>query len=407
MLYPRTLKQEKLIAIATVLAHQFAKRASEHDRNGTFPFKNYRDARAVQLPAFIIPEEFGGWGAGLLDSVMTVETLATGDGSTAIGLTMHFQTMGNEIENRRWESALFERICREAVEHGALVNSIATEPEMGSPSRGGLPKTTATPIYANGRDNPPTAWQINGVKSWATMIPALDYFVTPAVLMDGSDQVATVVIPTALPDGGEIKIVKEFDAMGMRSTASHDIQLIDVSVPPANIASRRSSAPSAKDGKIDAWFMLLISASYLGVAINAHRVAIRYAKERVPTALGKPIAEVEGIQRRLGHAELLLRQARVILYQAADLWDRFPERRLDLTASVATAKYTVTNNAIAAVDQCMRVVGGASMKRTLPLERCYRDVRGGLNHPINDDLALINLGKMALAAEASTQPDTL
>ena len=400
MLYPTTPKQEEFIAIAADLAQKFAIRAPEHDRNGTFPFENYIDARAAKLPSLIIPEEFGGWGAGLLDSVMTVEALAIGDGSTAICLTMHFQTMGAAAESRNWDPVLFERLCRESVEQGALVNSIATEPELGSPSRGGMPKTTAEPIYTNGSTEP-TAWRINGIKTWATMIPALDYFITPAALQDGSGDVARFMVPTALPDGGEIKIAKEFDAMGMRGTASHDIELIDVCIPTANILGRSKSASPIKGGKSNAWFMLLISASYLGVAINAHQAAIHYAQERVPTALGKPIAEVEGIQRRLGQAELLLRQARVMLYQAADLWDRFPERHLDLTASIATAKYTATNNAIAAVDHCMRVAGGASMMRSLPIERCYRDVRGGLNHPLNDDMALVTLGKMAIAAQAN------
>ena len=46
----------------------------------------------------------------------------------------------------------------------------------------------------------------------------------------------------------------------------------------------------------------------------------------------------------------------------------------------------------------MRVVGGASMTKDLPIERYYRDVRGGLSHPVSDDMALVQLGKMALQA---------
>jgi alkylation response protein AidB-like acyl-CoA dehydrogenase len=44
----------------------------------------------------------------------------------------------------------------------------------------------------------------------------------------------------------------------------------------------------------------------------------------------------------------------------------------------------------------MRVAGGASMSKKFPLERYYRDVRGGLSHPVNDDVALVNLGKHSL-----------
>jgi alkylation response protein AidB-like acyl-CoA dehydrogenase len=45
----------------------------------------------------------------------------------------------------------------------------------------------------------------------------------------------------------------------------------------------------------------------------------------------------------------------------------------------------------------MRVAGGASMTKTLPLERYYRDVRGGLSHPMNDDQILTTLGQLAIA----------
>jgi alkylation response protein AidB-like acyl-CoA dehydrogenase len=142
-----------------------------------------------------------------------------------------------------------------------------------------------------------------------------------------------------------------------------------------------------------------VSAVYLGIAQAALDVAARYARERVPTALGKPIAEVESIQRRLGQAAFAIAQARLTLYQVADLWARYPEQRADtLGALVGVAKVTVTNNAIEAVDHAMRVAGGASMGKALPLERYYRDVRAGLNHPINDDLLFVQLGKAAAKA---------
>ncbi len=75
---------------------------------------------------------------------------------------------------------------------------------------------------------------------------------------------------------------------------------------------------------------------------------------------------------------------------------RHPADRSALGPTIATAKVTVVNNAVQAVDECMRVVGGAAMTRRLPLERYFRDVRGGLSHPINDDQALVMFGKGVL-----------
>ncbi|MEZ4860748.1 MAG: acyl-CoA dehydrogenase family protein [Caldilineaceae bacterium] len=390
MFYPHTERQARFIAIAQELADKFAKRAADYDRSGAFPFENYADVRASGMPALVVPEDYGGWGASLLETVMTMEALAVGDGSTALNVTMHMQTLGGALEAQGWPERLLEQICRAAVEEGKLINSIATEPELGSPSRGGKPKTRATPVYERG--STAVAWIINGRKNFASMSPTLDYMIIPAVLDDGTEEIARFLVPGS----DKIEIIETWDAMGMRTTGSHDIVLHDVRVPHHYILGRGATDKPHQKGKANAWFGLAVSAVYVGVAVAALQGAVKYANERVPTALGKPIAELESIQRQLGQAEMLIHQARTHLYYGAELWERHPEQRVDLSPTIIAAKYTATNNAVAAVDRCMRVVGGASMTRHLPLERYYRDVRGGLSHPMNDDQALVLLGQMAI-----------
>ncbi len=390
MFYPRTARQERFVAVADDLVPSFAQRASAHDREGTFPHENFADIRYVGLAKLVIPEEFGGWGANLAETLMTMEALAVGDGSTALSLTMHMQTMGNAAETRAWPEALFEQICRDAVEKGALINALATEPELGSPSRGGKPKSVAEPIFGNGAH--PSAWRISGHKNYATMSPTLDYLVVPATLQDGSEEVARFVVPQS----AGIEIIETWDGLGMRSTGSHDVVLHSVEVPDAFMIARSGSAKPEQQGLINAWFMLVISAVYVGVAEAALRTAAGYAQERVPTALGRPIATLEGIQRHLGQAEMLLHDARVQLYHNAMLWDQQAQHRRNLAPSVGAAKVRATNNAIEAVDHCMRVAGGVGMTRSLPLERYYRDVRGGLTHPVNDDQAYVMAGQGVL-----------
>ncbi|MBW7886477.1 MAG: acyl-CoA/acyl-ACP dehydrogenase [Caldilineaceae bacterium] len=386
MYYPRTEQQERFLAIAAELAERFAARAAEQDRAGAFPYDNFADIREAGLPALVVPASYGGWNAGLADTVMAMERLAMGDGSTALSLTMHMQTIGSALEEGGWPEQLLEQICRDAVERGALINSIATEPELGSPSRGGKPRTVAQP--QRGADGQIEAWLIDGYKSFASMFPVLDYLIVPATLQDGSDDVGRFVVP----NGAGFSVVQPWDAMGMRTTGSHTVRMQAVTVPAANLVAR---SRQSRGGKANAWFMLTISAAYVGVAGAALEAAAAYACQRVPTALGRPIATLESIQRHLGQAELLLHQARLHLYRTAELWEQYPEQRTQLSPVVAAAKVTATNNAVAAVDHCMRVAGGASMTRALPLERYYRDVRGGLSHPIGDDEALVMFGRLA------------
>ncbi len=392
--YPHTEQQARLIAMARELAARFDERAAEHDRAGTFPHENYADLRAAGLPALSVPIAYGGMGASLLDSIMVIEELARGDAGTALSFTMHVQTIGSAVEANAWPPGLLERLCRAAVTQGALVNSAASEPELGSPSRGGKPKTTAAPERdASGRI---THWRLNGHKNFASLIPELDYVIIPAALEDGSDDVARFLVPA----GEGMEIVETWDSLGMRTSGSHDLRIHNVCVADDAMLNRGNEGPSGKGpDSVNAWFMLTLSAVYLGVAQAALDDAATFALARIPTALGKPIADVESTQRRLGQAAFAIEQARLVLYHVAELWTRFPEQRATaLGARVGVAKVTVTNNAIAAVDHAMRVAGGASMSRTLSFERHYRDVRAGLSHPINDDLLFVQLGRAAANA---------
>jgi len=142
---------------------------------------------------------------------------------------------------------------------------------------------------------------------------------------------------------------------------------------------------------------LTIAAVYLGVGEAALEAATAYADARTPTALGRPIAETPPIQERIGAMAVTLEAARAQLYQTARSWRDHPELRDRLYASIAAAKYLCTNAACAATEIGLRVAGGFSLTAEVALERHFRDARGGLFQPPQDDLALGFVGRDALA----------
>jgi alkylation response protein AidB-like acyl-CoA dehydrogenase len=375
------------LALVSTLAQRFAERAARYDADGSFPHENFADLREAGYHKLTVPVAYGGWGAGLLDAVMAQEILGMGDGSTALAMTMHVQTLGAASSGESWDQGVFERLCHEVTSHGALVNSCATEPELGSPSRGGRPKTKVV------RDG--NSWVINGRKNFASMSPTLDYFIVPA-LIEEEDQIARFLVPR----DANVTIEETWDSMGMRSTGSHDIVLHDSRVGDDALISKMpvSGRPDPLQITLNPWFTLTVSASYVGVAAAAHQTALQYAHDRVPTALGKPIATVESIQRRLGESEVALQIARSLIHRVAEQYDTQPDARgtQEFQEAALIAKYTATNNAIKVVDDAMRAVGGPSMTHSLPLERYYRDVRAGLFHPPSDDMLLPLLGRVAL-----------
>lgn len=381
--------RDDIFDLARTLARSFAKRAAAHDAAGTFAADNFEELRAAGYPLLSVPEAYGGWGASLSDCVRAQEILAEGDGSTALAISMHLHVIGFEADVLRWRKGTFAGLCAAVVERGALVNACATEPEQGSPHRGGMPKTTARKTS--------DVWLVNGRKNFATLAPALDYYLTPASVLGEEPQIGVFLVPRQ----PAVTIEETWDALGMRSTGSHDLIFGDALVDEDHVLEIRPAPQSSGSWRVgsNAWFTLCITTVYIGVAVAAHRFALEYARERVPTALGRSIGTLESIQRRLGESEVALHTARTLVRHAAEAWDRYPERREAMADELGMTKMVATNKAIEVVDNAMRVVGGASMQQEFPLGRYYRDVRGGLYHPPTDDATLPLLGRIALERE--------
>jgi alkylation response protein AidB-like acyl-CoA dehydrogenase len=299
---------------------------------------------------------------------------------------MHLGAMGGLADSRSWPFALLERVFREVVEEGALINGLASEPELGSPSRGGGYKTSASPTEGG--------WLVNGRKTWSTLAPGLRYGTVLLTVheRDGSVARGSMLVPMDSPG---VSIEETWDNLSMRATGSHDVVFKNVFVPDRH---RLPTAGGAPGSQVSGW-ALMGSAVYLGIAQAARDFAVSYAKSRVASGLGKPIAELPNVQSRVAEMELLLLQARTLLYATAREWQAQPARRATMGWQFAAAKYTVTNHAIAITDQALRVVGSVGLQRQHPLERYFRDVRAGLGNPPMDDVALSLIGKHALGLD--------
>jgi alkylation response protein AidB-like acyl-CoA dehydrogenase len=387
-----TARQQRFVDIAAELADTFARRADAHDRAGSFPFENYADLHTSGYLRMIVPAEYGGEGADLVEVVLAQERLARGDGATALAADMTLHMIGRLADQRPWPEPVFAAICRDIVATGALINSAASEPELGSPSRGGLPATKATPTEGG--------WLIDGHKQFVSMAPALRYFAVSAALPPSPDAPngATATALVRAPTPG-LRLEDTWgDALSLRSSGSYDVLLEKVFVPDEWLVDRSPAGGPPPQGAPSAmaWFLLTLSAIYLGIGQAAADTICAYARERTPSALGRPIATLPNIQRRVGQIHAPLTAARAILYQAARGWVDEPEKRAGMPPTIALAKYLCTNAAIDATDQALRIAGGFGLTRTLPLERFFRDARAGLTHPPNDDAALEMIGRAAL-----------
>ena len=338
-----------------------------------------------------------GGGASLFDMVLAQERLAQGDAASAIGVGMLLNVLGRLAEESSWPEDVLSTVFTTIAREGGIVNSVVTEPELGSISRGGVPATEATPV--------PGGWAISGHKIFVTAAPALRYLLV-AVRLPPSAHAPQGEVARAIVEAPAIglRLKRTWqDALSQRSGGSDDAFFDKVFVPDAFVVERTPVGVPAPPTAANAWWLTLV-AVYLGIAQASLDAATDYAHDRVPSVLGKPLASQPHIQQWLGEMQARVIGARAVLYAVARRWSDHPEQRSGLGPQIAAAKYLVTNAACDVTDIGLRVAGGFSLTRRLTLERHFRDARGGLFQPPQDDLALGLLGRTALAERRPTTP---
>lgn len=377
---------------AAALAADFATRAAAHDRDGSFPFENFAALHDAGLLSLTVPVEFGGLGLGLLAVCRVVERIARGDASTALVLAMHYIHHAVFARARRWPPDIQERVCRESTEGIALINVMRVEPELGTPARGGLPATTATPT-ADG-------WRLTGHKIYATGSPILRYFIVWARTAGDPPEVGYFLVPRDLPG---IHIVESWDHLGMRATGSHDLILDDVVIPHGYALDVRPPvAWTPPDPVVAGWNALTLTALYHGVATAARDWLVAYLHERKPANLGASLATLPRFQSAVGEIEALLYTNERLIYGLARDLDHDHCAAPD-GSRASLVKYVATNNAVRAVDIALGLVGNPGLSRTHPLERYHRDVLCSRIHTPQDDTITLAAGKAALERGLSDQ----
>lgn len=388
-----TLTPTEALSRCRDLAAQFALTVDAEDRAGAFASHKAEAMRNAGLCALPIPRERGGIGAGIQVCSQALETLAQGDANAALGMAMHLHVMGGACESGRWSPIALNALCEASASPGIFVNAVHSEPEMGSPSRGGLPATTADPVEGG--------FLVTGVKRWATYAPALDYFIVSARLATAPGRPEGTGILAVARDSAGLSLQDSWaDSMSLRCSGSCDVTLRDVFVPEQWLLEIRQPSPS-ESTLPPGWASCAFGAVYLGIAQAALNTIVRYANSRIPTALGKPIASLAKVQRAIGEIALAVRGARALLSEVAGRWDARPDARQGMAADVVGAKTACVNAAIEATEGAMRCAGIGGLERRLGLERLFRDARAGPLNPPQEDLALELIGRMALSTSES------
>jgi alkylation response protein AidB-like acyl-CoA dehydrogenase len=373
---------DRFVALAAELGARFAPRAAGHDRENTFVHENYHELRAAGYHALAVPGELGGLGANLRQVCYAQAELARFCGSTALAINMHiYLTLTNVY---RWKNgaAAAEGVLRRAASEGLIL--------MTSGGSDGL-WPTATAVKEDG------GYRVTGRKRFCSQAPVADVLTTMAAYDDPAE--GRVVLAVSIPTGSDgFRIVDSWDTLGMRATSSHDVQLDGVLVKEAQVAARRPWGrldPVLRNALIH--FAPTSSAVYYGIAAGARDEAVRTIARR-RRGDGEPLAQDPALQRLVGEMDSKLRTAWwALIGGLSELGDDYAYALDDDNCNtVLLAKRHVVTAAVEIVDLAMEAVGGSSFYKGSPLERAYRDVRGGTFHPLPPEKTLVLAGRLAL-----------
>lgn len=388
-------KKERLVALAGELAGDFATRAAEHDEQNTFPFENITRMKETGYTALVLPEECGGLGADLVDFCLCQERLAQGCGATALAINMHLFGLGSMIERGDITRPHARRFLEAVGRDRQIIGGGITEPETG-----GNWGFFATRAVKEG-----DSYLINGRKVFTSLAPVIDLFMVLVTVQDPDAGLlsGTFLIPKGTPG---LQIIETWNTMGMRATASHDLVITDCRVSLDHAVRLRSIGEILpEDISLFAWFSLSIASVYTGVAIAALNFAKEFANRHQPMPLPRPIKYLPGVQFTVAEAETLLAATRAYTLETAKAWVSGEEfTGEDGLRRVCMPKYFATNNAIRIVDLAMEIVGAVGIFKKHPLERYYRDVRAGTNHPFSNARMRELIGKNALGIKLMEMP---
>lgn len=353
----------------------------EWEDAGTMPRELHAAAAKQGLLGVAFPEEVGGQGGTLLDSLDLQEGMFEAGASS--GLMAGLFTSGIALPHlvahavASGDMDLVDRFVRPTLA-GETIGSLAvTEPGGGSDVAG--IRTTAR------RDG--DHYVVNGSKTFITSGVRAD-FVTTAVRTGGPGHagVSLIVVERGTPG---FTVDRSLRKMGWHCSDTAELSYVDVRVPAVNLV-----------GAADTGFYQIAEqfvVERIGLAVHAYGIAARslaltaaYCRER--ETFGKPLIANQVVRHKLVEMH---RQVEVARSYAREIAGRHVAGE-SVIAEACLAKQTACDAATYVCDQAVQLHGGTGYMHGTEVERHYRDARilpiGGGATEVLTDLAAKLLG---------------
>ena len=331
----------------------------EWNASGRFPVEVFQKMAELGLMGLLVPEAYGGGGAGAVAYVAGMEEIAKADQSVAATWNAHLTIgslpllyFGTEEQKRRWLVPLAR---------GERLGAFAlTEPGAGSDARS--IRTTAR------RDD--DAWVINGTKMFISnagteISQGVILLAVSGTRPDGAKEYSAFMVPRGTPG---FRPGRNIPKIGWHAVDTRELVFEDCRVPADHLIGApgvglRQFMQALAIGRIS------VAAVSVGLAQACLEVALEYAKQR--KQFGQPISQFQLIQSKLADMATAVENARLITYKAASLYDR----GADFAKEAAMAKLYASDTAMQAALEAVQIHGGYGYTDEYVVSRFFRDAK--------------------------------
>ncbi len=346
--------QRALLAPLRALAQYEFKAKAQRWMDGTFPWENLRQLADLGVLGVSVPEEYGGMGLSILDTVLILEEIAKTCYVTAMAVLGEVGVQTRVIA-RYAPAGIKQRILPRIVSGECVLAICMTEPHAGTD-------------VANYKTNARIVGDrviLKGVKTLISRAREAGMFVvfTRVDGRPGRDGIGCVLVE---PETKGFAVTGTYHTMGGENL--HEVQFDDCELPLENLMIR-------EDGfrKLLTAFntqRCLNPAISLGLAEGAFDEAVNYVRDR--RAFGRPIADNQGVRWKLADMFKDIEAGRGLLYRAAASADPFPDPFL-----AATAKVFNNEMSIRVTSEAVQLHGGFGFTDEYPVSRLYKGARYG------------------------------
>jgi alkylation response protein AidB-like acyl-CoA dehydrogenase len=379
--------------------------AVEFDRNGEFPRKNMEALASLGLLSLHVPRKYGGLGQSHVALAMVLETLGRyGCPSTCLVYTMHLLATGALLLRAKGNPEI-EKVLRRLDRDVFIGTSAYSDPETGS--HFWFPKVSSAERTERG-------YRISKKGSWVTSGGFADFYVAQTVSPNFNGNYADLSVFLVYKDEIQAR-PSEWDAMGMRGNQSGPVEIKDVELPRERMIGPAGDGGRSNDEAVDPLGLIMLSASYNGIALGAIDIAKQHTTRKVHSDVGMRVADYPTIQDYVGEAIMDTQASRLYTFEMARRMDDVTNRcdwsihEDDLTVMPRAqylpwlwqSKFLASKNASNVADRMLQSCGGTGYKRELGIERLLRDAKAGwVMGPTNEVLRQF-VGKLALLGPES------